>query len=194
MAEAQVVRAQEEAFLDAAERLLLELGYPGVTTRRVAAEADLNHGLVHYYFGSVENLLVRVLERFTERLTARQRAMYADPDQPFLQKWRQAMNYLVGEDVEYEKIWLELQALSWNHPELRDRIARVNAEWRSVLSEAFAEPRKRYGIEMPLEALVSLVMTFNEGIIIERAQGVTTGHQELLQWIDGWLEEKETKG
>ena len=192
MAEPQVVRTQEEAFLDAAERLLLELGYPGVTTRRVAAEAGLNHGLVHYYFGSVENLLVRVLERFTARLTARQRAMYADPDVPFLEKWRQAMHYLVGEDVEYEKIWLELQALAWNHPELRGRVAEVNEEWRRVLTEAFAAPRERYGVEMPLEALVSLVMTFNEGIILERAQGITTGHRELLAWIDGWLEEKES--
>ena len=191
MAETQVVKAQEEAFLDAAERLLLELGYPGVTTRRVAAEAGLNHGLVHYYFGSVEKLLVRVLERFTERLTARQRALYADPEIPFLEKWRQAMRYLVGTDVEYEKVWLELQALAWNHPELRDRVARVNEEWRGVLTEAFAEPRERYGIEMPLEALVSLVMTFNEGIMLERAQGITAGHRELLEWIDGWLEEKE---
>ena len=191
MAETQVVKAQEEAFLDAAERLLLELGYPGVTTRRVAAEAGLNHGLVHYYFGSVENLLVRVLERFTERLTARQRALYADPEIPFLEKWRQAMRYLVGTDVEYEKVWLELQALAWNHPDLRDRVARVNDEWRAVLTEAFAEPRERYGIEMPLEALVSLVMTFNEGIMLERAQGITAGHRELLEWIDGWLEEKE---
>ncbi|HSE82067.1 MAG TPA: TetR family transcriptional regulator [Gaiellaceae bacterium] len=192
MAEPQVVRTQEEAFLDAAERLLLELGYPGVTTRRVAAEAGLNHGLVHYYFGSVENLLVRVLERFTARLTARQRAMYTDPEVPFREKWRQAMHYLVGEDVEYEKIWLELQALAWNHPELRERVAEVNEEWRRVLTEAFAEPRERYGIEMPLEALVSLVMTFNEGIILERAQGITTGHRELLAWIEGWLEEKES--
>jgi TetR/AcrR family transcriptional regulator len=193
VAQAQVTRAQEEAFLDAAERLLLELGYAGVTTRRLAAEAGLNHGLVHYYFGSVENLLVRVLERFTDRLIARQRAMYADPEVPFLEKWRQAMRYLVADDLEYEKVWLELQALAWNHPELRDRVAHVNEEWRAVLTEAFAEPRERYGIEMPLEALVSLVATFNEGIILERAQGITTGHRELLDWIDGWLTAKEAR-
>jgi TetR/AcrR family transcriptional regulator len=189
----QVTRAQEEALLDAAERLLLDAGYAGVTTRRLAAEAGVNHGLVHYYFGSVENLLVRVLERFTARLTARQRALYGDRDVPFLVKWRQAMRYLVGDDVEYEKIWLELQALAWNQPELRERVAQVNEEWRAVLTEAFAEPRERYGIAMPLGALVSLVMTFNEGIILERAQGITTGHRELLAWIDAWLEERDGK-
>ena len=182
--------AAEEALLDAAERLLIETGYAGITTRRLAEEAGVNHGLVHYYFGSIENLLVRVLERFTQRVTARQRALYA-ADVPFAEKWRTAMRYLVGDDVEYEKVWLELQALSWNRSELRERVARVNAEWRAVLTEAFAEPRERYGIEMPLDALVSLVMTFNEGVILERAQGITNGHAELLAWIDGWLEGRD---
>ena len=44
----------EEALLDAAERLLVEVGYAGITTRRLAEEAGVNHGLVHYYFGSNE--------------------------------------------------------------------------------------------------------------------------------------------
>jgi hypothetical protein len=101
------------------------------------------------------------------------------------------MLYLVSEDVAYEKIWLELQALAWNRPELRKPLARVNDEWRAVLTEAFAEPRERYGIEMPLDALVSLVMTFNEGVILERLSGIETGHAELLDWIDAWLERKE---
>ena len=181
----------EEALLDAAERLLVDVGHGGITTRRLADEAGVNNGLVHYYFGSIENLLVRVLERFTDRLIVRQRAMYADPDVPFIEKWRTAMRYLLSEDVAYEKVWLELQALAWNRPELRGRVDRVNAEWREVLTEAFAESRTRYGIEMPLEALVSLVITFNEGIILERLSGVEEGHRELLDWIDGWMDAKE---
>src|SRR5438445_674821 len=126
----------EQALLDAAERLLVEVGAAGITTRRVAEEAGANHGLVHYYFGSVEQLLVRVLERFTERLIERQRRLYA-ADAPFLEKWRTAMAYL-DEDRPYQKIWFELQALAWNRPELQERLALVHAEWRAVLSEAFA--------------------------------------------------------
>ena len=182
--------AAEDALLDAAERLLVDVGYSGITTRRLAEEAGVNHGLVHYYFGSIENLLVRVLERFTDRLVARQRAMYADPDIPFVEKWRMAMRYL-DEDRPYQKIWYELQALAWNRPELRERVDHVNGEWRVVLTEALAEPRERYGVEMPLDALVSLVVTFNEGIILERLSGIDTGHGALLDWIDAWLEVKE---
>lgn len=176
----------EQALLDAAERLLVEVGAAGITTRRVAEEAGVNHGLVHYYFGSVEQLLVRVLERFTERLIERQRRLYA-ADESFLEKWRTAMAYL-DEDRPYQKIWFELQALAWNRPELRDRLAQVHEEWRTVLTEAFAPVREELGLELPLEALVSLVYTFNEGIMLDRLSGIETGHRELLEWIDRWLE------
>ena len=178
--------AAEEALLDAAERLLVDVGYAGITTRRLAETAGVNHGLVHYYFGSNEALLVRALERFTERLIARQRELYA-ADEPFVEKWRTAMRYLVSEDATYEKIWLELQALSWNNAGLRAHLAQVNAEWRAVLTEAFEEPHRELQIDIPLDALISLVMTFNLGIIVERLGGIGTGHDELLGWIDRWL-------
>jgi AcrR family transcriptional regulator len=178
--------AAEEALLDAAERLLVDVGYARITTRALAEEAGVNHGLVHYYFGSNENLMVRALERFTERLIARQRELYS-ADLPFVDKWRTAMRYLVGEDVSYEKVWLELQALGWNNDEVRARLAEVNREWRAVLTEAFAEPHRELAIELPLDALVSLVITFNLGIVVERLGGIETGHHELLDWIDAWL-------
>jgi AcrR family transcriptional regulator len=190
VAVAKATRADTEArFLDAAERLLVETGHAGITTRRLAQEADANHGLVHYYFGSIENLFVRVLERFTERLIERQRRMYAS-DVPFIEKWRTAMRYLDA-DRDYQKIWYELQALAWSRPELRDRVAHVNAEWRAVLREAFEEPLERYELPIPLDALVALVVTFNEGIILERLSGIEAGHAELLDWIDAWLAKKE---
>ena len=175
-----------DRLLDAAERLLMQHGYAGITTRALAQEAGVNHGLVHYYFGSNENLLVQALERFTARLVQRQRDLYAS-DLPFASKWRTAMRFLTQEDAGYEKVWLELQAVGWNNPDLRSRLARVNEQWRSVLTEAFAEPHRELSIPMPLDALVSLVMTFNLGLIVERLGGVQTGHKELLRWIDRWL-------
>ena len=176
----------EDAFLDAAERLLVEVGYAGITTRRLAEEAGANHGLVHYYFGSMENLLVRVLERFTARLIVRQRELYAT-ELPFIEKWRTAMRYLVEEDVAYQKVWLELQALAWNRPELRERVARVHDEWRGVLLEAFEQARAENSIDVPVGVLVTLVTTFNEGVILDRASGISEGHAELLEWIERWL-------
>jgi AcrR family transcriptional regulator len=186
--------AQEDAFLDAAERLLVSTGYAGISVRRLAEEAGANHGLVHYYFGSMEELFLRVLERFTGKLIERQRAMYAT-EAPFIEKWRTAMGYL-EEDVEagYPKVWFELQAMAWNHPDMRERLVRVNAEWRAVLSDAFTTAAEDYGLDakrFPVTAMVSLVMTFNEGLMLERISGISDGHTELLGGIDRWLQELE---
>jgi TetR/AcrR family transcriptional regulator len=182
------------AFLDAAERLLIEVGYANITTRRLAEEAGANHGLVHYYFGSMEQLFVAVLERYTDRLIERQRAMYA-ADAPFIEKWRMAMRFL-DEDREsgYQKIWYELQALAWNRSDLRERLARVHDKWRETLMEAFTPVLTEYKLDLtrfPIEAIVTLVVTFNEGVMLERLGGVTTGHAELLAMIDNWLESLE---
>lgn len=178
------------ALLDAAERLLVSDGYAAATTRRIAEGAGLNHGLIHYYFGSMEEVFVQVLERFTKRLIDRQREMYVR-DIPFLEKWRAAMAY-IDEDASsgYQKLWLELQAIGWNKPELRERVANVNAAWRAVLTEAFNAAAKEYGLErspFPVDSLVSLVMTFNQGLILERLSGVNDGHASLLANIDEWL-------
>jgi AcrR family transcriptional regulator len=189
-------RTTAEAFLDAAERLLVEVGHAGISTRRLAAEAGANQGLVHYYFGSMDELFVQVLERFTERLVARQRDLYAR-EGPFVEKWRAAWRFQEADlDAGYSKIWMELQALSWSDPGLRPRVARVNAEWRAVLREAFERAAQEYELsadDFPVEALVALTITFGQGYALERLEGIDQGHAELLDWIERWLESLEEK-
>ncbi|HEU4747959.1 MAG TPA: TetR/AcrR family transcriptional regulator [Gemmatimonadaceae bacterium] len=186
--------ATEDRFLDAAERLLVEVGYSGITARRLAEEAGANHGLIHYYFGSMEELFLGVLERFTDRLIARQRAMYAS-DASYIEKWRAAMRFL-DDDRPYQKIWWELQAMAWNRPELRERVARVHGAWCDAMREAVATAVRRYDLDrtgLSADAWVTLIVALNEGIILERLSGIDRGHQALLTQIDKWLSMLERK-
>ncbi len=179
-------------FLDAAERLLIEEGRRGISTRRLAREAGLNHGLVHYYFGSVENLMLAVFERFTDRLVERQRAMYA-ADVPFLEKWRAAMGFM-EEDLAagYAKVWAELQAAAMNDEELQRRFSAVYVKWRSVLTDAFTAAAREYGAsDAAVPALVTLVMTFTVGMFNERLVGIDAGHAELLAWFEAAVRSME---
>lgn len=186
----------EEAFLDAAERLLIDVGYTNISTRRLGQEAGANHGLIHYYFGSMDELFVQVLQRFTRRLIARQREMYAE-DAPFIVKWRKAMAFIDSDLASgYPKIWLELNALAWNKPPLQEVIRDVDAQWRCVLIDAFEMARREYGLdedEAPVRAMVALVMTFNLGIFVERLSGIDEGHRALLSWLDDWLVSLEAR-
>ncbi len=187
-----------EAFLDAAERLLVREGAAGISTRQLAREAGQNHGLVHYYFGSVNELLLQTLERFTGRILDRQRAMYGT-DAPFIEKWRTAMGY-IEQDLEagYPKVWAELQALAWNRPQLRERLHGVNDRWRSLLRDALAMAIEEYDLDptrLSAEAWAALVMQFNTGALFERLLGFDRGHAELLAAIDAWLVSlEEAKG
>ena len=189
-----VREANVETFLDAAERLLIREGAAGISTRQLAREAGQNHGLVHYYFGSVDELLLQALERFTNRILDRQRAMYAS-EAPFAEKWRTAMSF-IEEDLAagYPKVWAELEALAWSKPELRRRLRRVSDSWRSLLRDALAEAIEQYGLDaerFSAEAWAALVMQFNKGLLLERLLGFDRGHAELLAAIDGWLSSLE---
>jgi AcrR family transcriptional regulator len=178
--------------MDAAEALLVEVGYAGITTRKVAERAGVNHGLVHYYFGSMEELLLRVVERFTDELIARQSAMY-DAPVPFIEKWRTAMQYM-DDDLEsgYQKILLEVQAMGWNVPSIRDRVQDLHRRWVGVVRPAFEVGLAELGVDpvaYPTEGVVALVITFNLGVMLERLVGVDSGQRALLEMVDRTVEE-----
>jgi hypothetical protein len=102
--------------------------------------------------------------------------MYAS-DRPYLEKWREAMRYL-DDDREsgYQKIWFELQAMAWNRPEMRARLAPVLGEWKAAMRDAVSVALEEYGVaegHLTAEDWVSLIVTFNEGIILERLSGIT---------------------
>lgn len=57
------VSQTRERILDAAERLFMENGYDGTSTRMVTSEAGVNLAAVNYHFGSKEALMQEVLRR-----------------------------------------------------------------------------------------------------------------------------------
>lgn len=60
--------AVKVALLQAAARLFAERGPAAVSVRDIAAEAGVNHGLVHRHFGSKEALLGAVLDRLVDEI------------------------------------------------------------------------------------------------------------------------------
>src|ERR1700693_2396089 len=142
-AQRQISDARQQATLalmDAAEQLLFEVGHAGVTTRAVAEAAGVNHGLVHYYFGSMDELLTHTLERFVDQLAEALEALYADPNLTFADKWRLGSQFWVEEPTSrFPKILLELLAMGWNMPALQPRIAEVHARFRVIFEHHFGQ-------------------------------------------------------
>jgi AcrR family transcriptional regulator len=164
------------ALMDAAEHLLYEVGYAGVSTRTLAEAAGMNHGLVDYYFGSMDELLTQTLQRFVDQLADALEALYADPDLTFAEKWRLGARFWVDEPTSrFPKILLELLAMGWNKPELRTRLT------EDGLDET----------QFPLKVIVAAVTSFQLGLIVEGLSSVNEGHAELLDWIQSWVDSLE---
>lgn len=186
------------ALMDAAEQLLYEVGYAGVTTRRVAEVAGVKHGLVHYYFGSMEELLTQTLERFVDQLATLLEALYADPNLTFAEKWRVGAQLWANEPTErFPKIMLELLAMGWNAPTLQPRLVnQVHTRFRLIFERYFGQAMRDYGLDeeqIPLTVIVAATTSFQLGMIVESLSGVYHGHDELLAWIQRWLDDLEAR-
>jgi TetR/AcrR family transcriptional regulator, repressor for neighboring sulfatase len=61
-------KAIERALIDAAIQLFAERGIRAVSVRAIASLANVNHGLVHHYFGSKSGLVKAALDDLAQRL------------------------------------------------------------------------------------------------------------------------------
>lgn len=191
----QVTHVTAESLLDATERLLITAGQAGVSTRRVAEEAGQPHGLIRYHFGSLEALMLRVLERASGRILDRQRALYSG-DRSFLDKWRQAMGYIETDLADgFPKITAELFAKAWNDAAYRDGLRETMAAFTEMLVDAVVGAAREYQLDLnsdELLAIATLIRTFQIGILVERLADIDIGHAELTAAIDHALENHQS--
>jgi AcrR family transcriptional regulator len=75
-----MTESTREKLVEAARRCLIDVGSAGCTIKRIAAAAGVNHGLVHHYFGSKEELLLEVIRQEAAAL----REAMADREQRFV--------------------------------------------------------------------------------------------------------------
>lgn len=77
-------RQTADAILDAAEAVFSELGFAGATTRAIAEMAGVNLALIHYHFGTKEQLFDAAFSRRSDEINAlrgqRLAALMARPD------------------------------------------------------------------------------------------------------------------
>ena len=69
--EAEQSRDVKTAILEAAETVFAVYGFHGATTRAIAEEADVNLAMIHYHFGSKEQLHEKILTTRAGQLVAR---------------------------------------------------------------------------------------------------------------------------
>ncbi len=138
--------------LDAARTRLLADGYANMSTRKVAAEAEVPLSQLHYHFGSKNGLILALLETETRRRLDRQRAMYSD-DRPLWQRYEQACDYL-EDDLEsgYVRVLQEMIAAGWSEPQVGEAVRVMLVGWYEVMVDALRRAEADHGPLGPFTA------------------------------------------
>ncbi len=95
----------------------------------------------------MKNLFVRVLERFTERLFACQREMYARTDTSGVAKWKTAMATSSPTWRPATRRSGSSSGAGWNRTDIAERVAQFNGQWRDVLTAALDRMMGEYGLD-----------------------------------------------
>lgn len=115
-----------ERLITAGYRVLAERGYDATTVKEVAREAGVNQGLVHYYFGSKDALLLEVTREASQRYVEELRRLRDEtpPEQLAAASFAWGER-LLKDTPEQFRLRYELFALGLRNPELKPAVAEL---------------------------------------------------------------------
>jgi AcrR family transcriptional regulator len=185
----------KQAILDATEKIMCEEGYAAVSSRRVADVAGLKSQLVHYHFGTMENLFLALFRRSEEDFLARQvRSLTATS--PLRALWEQSLQQ---SDT---RLTIEFIALSLHSRAIGEELARANETTRKlhtlVITSAFErggmpQETPRQGAPSP-EVLAFLIAAASRTLVTEQALGTTSVHPAVHAFVEAQLALLEPEG
>lgn len=162
-----------DQILAAAYRTLVDLGYNQISMRKIAEEARVNPSLLHYYYGSKENLMLEVLEYVNEQHLARQRKMSAEV-QSFEAIWASALEYFKA-DVQsgYVRALWELRAQGLSNARIKKRLQQIIAGWRGLIVDLVRNALIEYRIDARVapEVLARMLGDIYWGAEVEILEG-----------------------
>lgn len=130
-----------ERLMEATAQIMREEGYAGATSRRVAARAGVRSALVYYYFPTMDDLFVAVLQAGSEASLAKMRQAIT-ADEPLRTLWA------INTDPRWTGLYAEFVALA-NHrkvisAELKSYAERV----RDIETAAATVALRSHGVDL----------------------------------------------
>ena len=179
--------ARRELVLDAAEKVMLEKGYAGVTSRSVGEAAGMAAPHIHYYFPTLDDLFIALLRRGLERSTERFAEAIQSPE-PLHAVW--AM-YL---DRRGTSLTGELVALSNHRPAVREALAEISDRFNNLQVSRIGSVLDGYGVDtkrFPPDLVVLALGGISRSIIREEAMTSSRSHRHAIAAIERLIDEIE---
>ena len=143
-------------------------GATGSTFDHVAREAGVSRGLLHYYFGTKERLLVEVVRRDCDLRMEQMTATVAGVDSAdaLLGALAQSLTETVDETPEFFVILLELHTLARRNDEIAAEVAELHRRVREHLAALLAVARDDGVIRLAgePEAVAEVLFSLADGL------------------------------
>jgi len=147
-------------------------GIAGSTFDHVAREAGVSRGLLHYYFGTKERLLVEVVRRESEvRLERIEEAIEASTDaEDVLGALVRGFEDFLGEGPTAQVMLYEMLTLAQRHEEIAAELANLGRVTRSHLSDALERKRESgvLALRVDPELAATFMFALADGIMVRR--------------------------
>jgi AcrR family transcriptional regulator len=169
--------------IEAADNILIEEGAHAISARRVAQRARLKPQLVHYYFKSMDDLLIAVFRLSQERHLQRLEDVLATK-RPLNALWK------MNNDPKATRQMMEFIALSARRVAIRKVMTKSATHFRKLHIAAFSRVLKDRGIDrriFPPAGVALLMATLSRGIVMEETLGISLGHGELRSMVNRML-------
>ncbi len=126
-----------QRIVDAMRESVARRGAAGSTFDHVAREAGVSRGLLHYYFGTKERLLVEVVRRDTDiRMETLDAALGdAHTADDFIDALVSSLEDLVENDPAFVTLWFELFTVARRNVEINVEVAELNRRTREHVAE-----------------------------------------------------------
>lgn len=145
-------------------------GLAGATFDQVARDAGVSRGLLHYYFGTKEQLLVQAVRHDCElRLTSlRERLVTAKRADDFLALMAQDLQEGLSEDPDFTTLIFEMFTLARRNEEVASEFGDLLRRTRETVSEILTDAQARGVVSLTAEpaAVTDVLFALADGFAL----------------------------
>ena len=145
-----------------------EVGIAGSTFERVSRKAGVSRGLLHYYFGSKERLLVEVVRHDCDERVAALEAQLdaAGSPEEIVGALVEQLRAFLEDDPGSPAVVYEMLSASRRSEEIRVELAELYRRWRTQLAEALRVKQREGVVSLDAEAesVAAVIFALGDGV------------------------------
>jgi AcrR family transcriptional regulator len=157
--------------VDAMRDSVARRGAAGSTFEHVARDAGVSRGLLHYYFGTKERLLVEVARRDSELRVARLDEMLAEAGSvdDVLDVLVSSLTDLIENEPSFFLLIFELFSAGRRNPDIQEEVGKLFAHTRTHVADVL-RAKEREGVlslRFDADATVSYLFALGDGFALQ---------------------------